>query len=167
MILKIKNDTDIIEEFTDILMDFDKIRNQYQTDVYLYYDNDTQTARLELFENIGGNSWKDDDHYVLYRDKAHYDDDFTFYFDSVSSIAERLDLEENKLLEMVEKKMEIQNADYSDICTYIKSDKACMDKMEEAVCNLIDNSRTEYFEQAENIFRDFIKEKTLDEHEKE
>lgn len=37
----IKNKDQIIAELTDLLMYFDKALNLHQTDVYLYYDEET------------------------------------------------------------------------------------------------------------------------------
>lgn len=69
---QIKNRNQIIQEFADMLMQFDIDMNQYQTDVYLYLAEDG-TATLEEFVNVGGNSWRDDDHYTLYTDMEHYE----------------------------------------------------------------------------------------------
>jgi hypothetical protein len=54
-------------------MQFDKeLNKEYETDVYLYYDKDTQTATLDTYANVDGNSWIDDDHYIIYTDEPHY-----------------------------------------------------------------------------------------------
>lgn len=69
----IKNRDEIEDQLTDILMQFDKeLNKEYETDVYLYYDKDTQTATLDTYANVDGNSWIDGDHYTIYTDKPHY-----------------------------------------------------------------------------------------------
>ena len=57
------------------------VENEYQTDIYAYYDEETGKVTLEYFENVGGNSWLDDDHITVYTDGPHYDkleDEFDF-----------------------------------------------------------------------------------------
>lgn len=76
---EIKNREEVIEQLTEILMDFDKSCNQYQADVYLYFDRDTNTATLDTFVNVGGNSWLNDDHYTIYRDREHHEDWSDYY----------------------------------------------------------------------------------------
>lgn len=67
------NEDEIREELTDMIMELDKARRQHHTDIYLYIDEEGK-GKLHEFENPGGNSWIDDDHYTLYTDKPHYDD---------------------------------------------------------------------------------------------
>ena len=71
--IEIKNYDEIRENLADMLVQFDKDANtDYQTDVYLYYDEKEKTARLDTFVNVGGNSWLNDDHKTIYTDKEHY-----------------------------------------------------------------------------------------------
>lgn len=69
---EIKNIEEIKLMLAELLKQFDKELNEYQTDVYMYIKEDG-TAELDTFVNVGGNSWLDDDHYTLYSDKQHYD----------------------------------------------------------------------------------------------
>lgn len=71
----INNREEIVEKLAEMLVSFAKARNLYQTDVYLYYDVATCTASLGTYDNIGGNSWLDDDHYTIYIDHPHYNND--------------------------------------------------------------------------------------------
>ena len=64
--LTIKNREEIVDKLVDMLVQFDKDCNSYQTDVYLYYDKENQSAELDTFVNVGGNSWLNDDHYTIY-----------------------------------------------------------------------------------------------------
>ena len=52
---KITNQEQIINELADLLFMFDVNLNEYQTDVYLYID-DNGVGSLNLFCNVGGNS---------------------------------------------------------------------------------------------------------------
>ena len=51
----IKNRAEVIEQLTDMLMQYDKDLRDYQVDIYLYYDKDSQTAELDTFTSVGGN----------------------------------------------------------------------------------------------------------------
>ena len=66
------NADDIRNELISYLKYFDKECNQYQTDLYLYVNSEDNTGSLYEFTNVGGNSWLNDDHYVLYKDAPHY-----------------------------------------------------------------------------------------------
>lgn len=68
----------VAEQLAQMLMEFDKECNSYQTDVYLYVKEDG-TAYLEEFVNVGGNSWLDDDHYTIYTDKEHFEEPLDWF----------------------------------------------------------------------------------------
>lgn len=69
---EITNRAEIVAGLAAMLRQFDIDLNAYQTDVYLYRNEDG-TATLDTFVNVGGNSWLDDDHTTIYIDKQHYD----------------------------------------------------------------------------------------------
>ena len=69
----IKNHDQVVERLTQIIVNFQKRLNAFQTDVYGYLNKDG-TIRLETFINVGGNSWKNDGHILVYSDYEHTDD---------------------------------------------------------------------------------------------
>ncbi len=71
--MKIANYENIVAELVDMLAEFDALHDDYQTDIYMYVD-ENNNATLYEFVNPGGNSWLDDDHIFLYADKPHYED---------------------------------------------------------------------------------------------
>ena len=73
----IKNREEIVDKLVDMLVQFDKDCNSYQTDVYLYYDKENQTAELDTFVNVGGNSYS----------LAEIDLDGTMTYDSMAGEA--------------------------------------------------------------------------------
>ena len=83
---ELRNADELRKEFIEILKQFDKDMNEYQTDVYLYVDDDGNGS-LHLFVNVGGNSWLNDDHYVLYIDHQHNESILDFFV-SEEDIAE-------------------------------------------------------------------------------
>lgn len=101
---ELANRTEVIEEIAQSLMRLDLERRKYQTDLYLYIDKGG-IGRIVEYENVGGNSWLDDDHITIYSEMPCYDsiedvygcsvkdyidgrDDGAFY-DSAESILER------------------------------------------------------------------------------
>ena len=62
----IKNRIEVVQQLAELLRKFDIELNQYDTDVYLYYNSESQTATLDTFVNVSGREWLDDDHYTIY-----------------------------------------------------------------------------------------------------
>ena len=60
----LRNADELRDEFIEILKQFDKDLNEYQTDVYLYVD-ENNNGEWYLFTNVGGNSWLNDDHITM------------------------------------------------------------------------------------------------------
>lgn len=69
----IENTDEVHQRLTQMLMDDASDMCRFQRDIYMYIDEDGQ-ARLEWFENPGGNSWVDDDHILLHRCRQHYEE---------------------------------------------------------------------------------------------
>lgn len=158
---ELKNRGEIVEQLTETLMDFAKDLNKYQTDVYLYYDEETQTAELDTFVNVGGNSWLNDDHYTIYRDPEHYDD-WTDYYTENEEFASGLDMDWKTLeaetkdyLELDEDEKEDYQVEYFEVRNYIKSREDYSDKLISVYESYIDETRPEYAEEAERIISEW------------
>lgn len=154
---ELKNREELVEQLTEMLMDFAKDCNQYQTDVYLYYDEETQTATLDTFINVGGNSWLDDDHYTIYHDTEHYenwsdyycnDGDFAWGLDMLNEDFEKEVIE---YLDLDDDEKEDYQIQYIDAYNYVISRDDYMDKLIEVYKESIDENRADYVEQAEQI----------------
>ena len=159
----LKNADALRDEFVDMLMNFDKKANPYNTDVYLYVNEDTNTGELYEFVNVGGNSWLDDDHYTIYTDKQHYEDVFEFFEDE-SQIADALnmtldDLKEEALVALdMQDDYWIDEIGYSEIRQYVKENEEYMDILSDAYDDAIDDMYSEYAEKADDII-DYFNEK--------
>lgn len=70
---KITNLDEVKRVLYNMIFGLEMEERDYQTDIYAYYDEETGKVELEYFENVGGNSWLDDDHITVYTDKPHYD----------------------------------------------------------------------------------------------
>lgn len=156
--MNIKNREQIIEQLTEMLMQFDKDMNEYQTDVYLYYNKENQTAELDTFINVGGNSWLDDDHYTIYSDKEHYETVWDWFNDS-TEIADVLEYPTYTEFNYdVRQAFEIEEDDgiaWEDCIAYVKSNDDYMEKIYAAYNEYIDDMRSEYTERAEVIIKQF------------
>jgi len=72
---KIINREEIIEQLAELLMTFAKKCNEYQTDVYIHFDPNTNTAKLDtvtVVNGIGSHSRPNDDSHKIYYDWEHY-----------------------------------------------------------------------------------------------
>lgn len=124
--MNIKNREQVIEQLAEMLFKFDIEKNRYQTDVYAYYDEETQEITLDTFTNVGGNSWLDDDHFTIYKDKEHHegiDDAFT----TIDELAEVVNVDEDELISKVAdyNGIEIEDVDWCEVASY------CMSKYNE------------------------------------
>lgn len=155
MLREIKNRDEVIEQLTEMLMTFDKECHPYQTDVYLYFNKDTNTAILDTFVNVGGNSWLNDDHYTIYCDREHHED-WSDYYTETSEFAQCLDMEwsdfEEEVIEFLDlddDEKEGYKIEYIDALNYVKSREDYTDKLIAVYEDSIDEARSDYAEQAE------------------
>ena len=153
----LKNADALRDEFVDMLINFDKRPNEYQTDVYLYVNEDG-TGELYEFPNVGGNSWLDDDHYTLYSDKQHYEGSDIFdFFNEDYLIAGALgkDVDELKEEALVALDMQddywIDEIGFSEIKEYVESQEEYMDILYDAYDDTIDDMYPDYAEKADDI----------------
>lgn len=156
----IKNRESLIDQLVEMLMQFDKDRNSYQTDIYLYYNEEDQTAELDTFTNIGGNSWLDDDHYTIYTDKEHYDDGVFSWIQNESEFADILGIPAEQLEEEVRKynyydKEDDEELEYYDYREFLKSNDDYMEKLTEAYNDALEDYRPDYVEKAIYILDQF------------
>lgn len=155
-IYDLANFDEIRDEFIEMLISFAKEARQYQTDVYLYVDEATNTGELYEFTNVGGNSWLDDDHYVLYRDKQHNENVFDWYND-IDELAYVIGISEEQLIaetaDFVE--LDIDDVDYNDVIYYIRHKDEYLDAVNAAYCDAVEDMRPEYTSQADEIIAEF------------
>lgn len=165
----IKNRETIIEQLQDMLIQFAKDMNEYQTDVYLYYNEEEQMAELDTFVNVGGNSWRNDEHYTIYSDKQHFENVMECFdeLEDVLSAASGYDKEKEQEIrrDIIKHVAEIDGVDISeayvtdiDIKDYIKHN----DELFENVCNAyndyVDETASDYYAEAEEIISRFERE---------
>ena len=158
--MKIRNHEDLVQILAAMLMQFDKECNRYQTDVYLYLD-DEGNGSLDTFVNVGGNSWLIDNHYTIYSDKEHYDNHVDYY-NTVGELADALGLTEDELRVMTvqtlydpEDGVSFTDMNWSDVYQLIKMDDDLNDKIRESYEAEIDSMTDTYTERAEDILTEW------------
>lgn len=152
--MTIKNREELVNELAEMLMQFDKDCNSYQTDVYFYYDNRTQTGSLDTFTNVGGNSWLDDDHITIYTDKEHYDDGAYSWIQNEYEMADILGIDIEQLIQEAKKACGYEDDEeipYNEIERYVQSVEEYNDALWEAYYESIEDYASEYEETAEEI----------------
>ena len=115
-----KNHDELIEELANKIMNFDIVCNRYQTDVYGYYDPETETARFEEYVNIDGSSRIADNHYVVYVDEPHYTHLAWEMFTNEEDVAHALNVPVDQLRKdaAIWAQMEESELDFWDIMEY-------------------------------------------------
>lgn len=66
----LKNYDEVRETLIETIADLETRKNRYQTDIYLYIDENGH-GTIDTFANVGGNSWLNDDHITIYTDREH------------------------------------------------------------------------------------------------
>lgn len=158
--LIIKNREEIIEKLTEMLIEFDENCNNYQTDVYLYYDSENQTAELDTFVNVGGNSWLNDNHYTIYCDKEHYENYLSWYQEK-QEFADVLEIPIEKLEAEIREYFDLNNEgideeiQYGDYIEFFERTDKYTEKLSGAYSDYLDQIRSEYVYRAEEIMEQF------------
>lgn len=161
---QLRNHEEVLDLLVTMLRDFDKNRCDYQRDIYLYVDNYGK-GTIDYFNNVGGNSWLDDKHYLLTTVKSNivFDIDAIFNYD-----AEQLCDTINKTVLEVKQEIydndtnnlyyDVEDVEDIDIFSYVcaKYD----DIIDTVVDEYIDNS-DQYCYMAENILDKFYDDNVI------
>ena len=113
IIMIIKNRIEVVQQLAELLRKFDIELNPYDTDVYLYYNSESQTATLDTFTNVSGREWLDDAHYTIYTDRRHHDKAIDS-FDTVEEIAEAIGKTKEEIFEGTKKYLDLSDEEYED-----------------------------------------------------
>lgn len=170
-ILDITNREEIVEALAEMLMQFQKELNSYQTDIYMYINEETGEATLETFENVGGNSWLNDEHITIYTDGEHYET-FLDMFDEPEELAWGIGKTWNQLKdeiiaffigsgELTRNECRQFNPDYQDVLYYIDKREDYMDLLKKTHDYYIEERKRDFIEQAEQIIEENEKESIL------
>ena len=155
----LKNRVEIVAQLAGILRQFDVDCNKYDTDVYLYYNADTQTAELETFENVGGCNWMGDDHVCIYRDYEHVEPSMWDWVQTKREFSDLLGMSEEELAaevgEYYKDREEACKFNYYDYKMYVQSNDKYVLLISEAYEDFLNDIFAEYNEKAEEIINKF------------
>lgn len=152
---RLKNYQAVLDEIVDLMMQHDIGLYRYQRDVYLYIDEDGN-GRLEIFENVGGNNWIDDDHITVCC-MHECTESWSDTWQDEQQIADVLGCSEDHLIDSVCEWMaaeyggyyEHDEISYNDVYEYINHHDPLLDKLLAARADLIRDQRAEYEERAD------------------
>lgn len=158
--ITLKNRAEIVKEVTEMLKTFSAECSSYHTDIYIYYDAETQTATLDTYESVDGNSWLDDDHRTIYTDKPH-EERIVDYWYSVDDFAYTLGITAEELSREVAEYVGEDDdyvAGYADTRDYIEKTPKYWEKITKAYADVIEGIEDEdhvYSRKAEEIVSAF------------
>ena len=173
---KIQNWTGLISALADRMLQADIDCNQYQTDIYLYVNEDG-SWELRDFVNVGGNSWLKDNHITVWCDKEHLENWMDWYnsLQDVSDMLQACDwiVSVDDLKQLTADWMnQFQNPDdpfvpddirLSDVCEWMEStakeDSGMQEMLEDlkaAYAESLKDSYSDYLEKAEAELLDAI-----------
>ncbi len=151
----LKNREELVEEMSKMLLKFDKECNDYETDIYFYYDSKIQTGRLYTFLNVGGNSWLDDDHITIYTDKPHYEDGAYIWYQSEEEFADTLGITLEQLCSETRAYHHFDDDEevgYCEVEQYVQNNEEYDDKIKESYSEYLETELAgEYASRAEEI----------------
>jgi hypothetical protein len=152
-----ENYHEIAGSLAEMLKEFDKRLNRYQTDVYLYLDENGKPY-LDTFVNVGGNSWLNDEHRTIYADREHYESIYE-YFNDIEELADAVGMEKEDLIEMTREAKGLEDdedVDFSDCRSYIDDDSDLKEKIQTAYEEILDDCGTDYTDRAKEILNEEI-----------
>ena len=130
-IANLRNYDALVDELVEMLKQFDKDDNAYNTDVYLYIDEDSNTGTLDTFVNVGGNSWLDDDHITIYTDKGRTESAMDYYFSTSDALANAVELSEDELIRRAADYFDMDEIDveWYECMKFIEENEELFDKL--------------------------------------
>lgn len=146
------NEGKLVDDLAELLWEFAKNMRPYQTDVYLYLDEEGKPY-LDTFVNVGGNSWLNDDHLVIYRDEEHHDSIFEPW-DNIGDLADAVKMTKEELVAKVRADREIcedEDVEFWDCTQYIKDHDNLMDELQASYEEILNEYSGDFRDQAQDI----------------
>ena len=152
--MELKNYDELIPQIARMMLNHDKDHTGYQEDIYLYVDADGN-GRMALFQNVGGNSWLDDDHYTVCSLSERYTD-WTDTFQDVGSIADALHWSVHTIRfrvaewrsEMLDNYVTAGDVKFSDVREFIENHQPLLDMIYAAEAQQFEDAFSDYVDNA-------------------
>ena len=133
---ELKNYADVLETIITMAIEHDVDHTRYQEDIYMYIKDGV--GSVCLFQNVGGNSWIDDDHITVMQLPQLYSD-WTDFVPNLGDIADILEMSLDTLKERAaawhcEKgwQFDASEMDYQDIREFIEAHPVLLNKITDA-----------------------------------
>lgn len=160
--MKLKNYDELIPQIARMMLEHDKAHTCYQEDIYLYVD-ENGTGTLKLFQNVGGNSWLDDDHYTLCS-LPECNTDWTDTFQDLCSIADALGWTLETLLdrtaawvsESTGRYRYAADVEFNDVREFINEHYRLRVKIDDAEEQQFEDAFSDYVDEATEILDSFL-----------
>lgn len=147
----IENTEEVRQRLIRMLMDDARDMCRYQRDIYMYIDDEGH-AQLEWFINVGGNSWINDDHILLYRCREHYEG-IEDSIDGISHLADIICMSADELIDHVSEDIEIDRDDVDFDDCYRWAFEHFDGIISEWYDTCIEDAASDYADQADEIMR--------------
>jgi hypothetical protein len=162
--MELKNYDELIPQIARMMLDHDKAHTGYQEDIYLYVDADGNGS-VELFQNVGGNSWLDDDHYTACHLPECYTD-WTDTYQEICCIADALGWTAETLRERTAAwcsettgdYMAAEDVEFSDVREFIEDHQPLLDMIYEDESRYFEDSFSDYVDSATELLDAFLLE---------
>jgi hypothetical protein len=134
---KLTNRAEVLAAIVSIMQQHDINHTKYQVDIYLYLNEDG-TGRIEPFQNVGCNSWLNDNH-IFVHSLPELETDWTYYVSNIGDIAVVLEWQLHTLKERTaawkSETSEYMTADevtYNDVYDFINAHEPLLKKITDA-----------------------------------
>ena len=150
----ITNTAEVRESLISILRENEIARPGYPIDIYMYIDEQTGTASLSEYINVGGNSWINDDHVNLYRMPERHDTVWD-EIDDISTLCDAAQLSEDELWRIVYEYYDDEDGDeyydLRDAITAVSAVSELSDRVHEWYEGVVDDCMEYIRDQADHI----------------
>lgn len=153
----LKNRQEIVEKLADMILELEIERNRFEVEIYLYVDEDGNGS-LEFFQNPGGNSWRDDDHYVIYTCREFCSGDSAVINEyELDDIFDVLGIGRNELMARAAKHFgyDEEYMDDSNIYSYIEEEDELMQKIIDDYDDNLRENTADYLDAAERAMEEY------------
>lgn len=166
--MKLKNYDELIPQIARMMLDHYKNHTCYQQDINLYVNADG-VGRLELFDNVGGTSWIDDDHYTLCS-LPECNTDWTDTVQDLCSIADALGCTQETLLdctaEWVSKSTGwnryAADIEFNEVRDFINEHYRLRVKIDDVEAQRFEDAFSDYVDEATEILDGFLQEQEVE-----
>ena len=152
------NEEKIKSRLQDMLIDFEVERSTCKRDIYLYVDA-FGNGKLDIYDNPGGNDYRNDDHYTIYLDhqQRNKTDILTPWGIDTKALASDIGADEEELKKLAGVEPEDDRIEiFSKVSDYILNDGNLNDKLEKEYRHICEQN--DWRDQTEGIIDEWYEQ---------